>query len=79
MRVKLYAAIVSTNIWVGAQRDGGLRVRQSLPGIVNHGFRRFALGVTVCLDDHGAGNQAMSVVAQGVAMKRSSLAVFPLR
>ena len=49
---------------VRAQRDGGFRIRQGLPGIVNHDFHRFSLGVAVCSGHHGAGNQAVTVIAQ---------------
>ena len=52
---------------VRAQRDGGFRIRQGLPGIVNHDFHRFSLGVAVCPGHQGAGNQAVAVVTQRVA------------
>ena len=64
---------------VRAQRDGGFPVRQGLPGIVDHGLGRFALGVAVGPRHHSAGNQPAAVVAQRWPMKRSSLAAPPLR
>jgi hypothetical protein len=51
---------------VCTQCDLGLLI-SNLLGIGNHYFGGFAFGIAICGCDQSAGNQAMAVVAQGVA------------
>ena len=52
---------------VGAQGDGCFWVARRLYGSLDHHLGRFALSVTIGGGDHGVGNEAVTVVAQGVA------------
>lgn len=49
-----------------------------LPGAVEHLCGR-ALGVSFRIGHHGAYHQAVALVAQGMTLQRSSLAVLPLQ
>lgn len=51
----------------GAQRDFALVLAQCLSGVADHGLGRLVFGETIGLGDHGVGDQAVTVIAQGVA------------
>ena len=53
--------------FVCPQRDFAIRPIQGLSCISDHGLRRFTFGITIGRGHHGAGDQAVTVVAQGVA------------